>query len=269
MSRRQPERRPPQSIDPTVPNVARMHNYLLGGKDNFAADRAAAEEALRLNPAAALCARANRAFMARAVRFAAQAGVLQFLDLGTGLPAVDNVHEVAQNIEPDARTVYVDYDPIVAQHGRALLATDDRTVMREGDLRDPEAILADASNYLDFNKPVCLLLVASLHFVTAAEDPYQIVKRLMRVTRPGSFLVISHVIETKVTLAAMAAYQRASAPVTLRTVAQVRRFFTAADADLVDPGLVRVPLWHAGPDDPHAESDAAGVDFVGGVGRKT
>ncbi|MGV9386221.1 SAM-dependent methyltransferase [Nonomuraea sp. NPDC003707] len=268
LSKRQHDGQPPPGIDPNVPNVARMYDYYLGGKDNFEADRVAAEKARRLNPHAALCAQANRAFLGRAVRSIAKDGVRQFLDLGAGLPAIDNVHEVARRVHADARTVYVDYDTVVLQHGRALLATDDSTMMLDGDLRDPERILADASEHLDFDEPVCVLLVASLHFVTAAEDPYRIVKRLMRDTRPGSCLVISHVIETPVTLRAVEAYDGASAPVVLRTVNQVRRFFTAAGTDLLEPGLVRVPLWRPDPDDSQAQSDATKVDFVGGVGRK-
>ncbi|MEU6713796.1 SAM-dependent methyltransferase [Nonomuraea sp. NPDC046802] len=267
LSRRGPEQRP-RPFEPDVPNVARMYDYWLGGKDNLAADREAAEEALRRNPDAALCARANRAFLGRAVRYLAESGIRQFLDIGAGLPAMGNVHEVAQSVHGDARTVYVDYDPVVVQHGRAMLATDERTVMVEEDLREPDWILEQAAGHLNFDQPVGVLLVASLHFVTLMENPYRIVDRLMRSTAPGSFLVISHVIETPKTIAAAPAYQGASAPVVLRTETQVGRLFTAAGVELVAPGLVRVPLWGAEPDTPFLEDEAARVDFVGGVGRK-
>ncbi|MGW6494034.1 SAM-dependent methyltransferase [Nonomuraea angiospora] len=244
-----------------------MYDRFLGGKDNYEADRAAAAEALRLNPDAARCARENRAFLGRAVRFVAKAGVRQFLDVGTGFLSMGNVHEIAQSVHGDARMVYVDYDPVVVQHGRAMLATDERTEMLEEDLREPGRILEQAAGVLDFGRPVCVLLVACLHFVTATEDPYQIVKRLMRSTAPGSFLVISHVIETPKTNAAAAAYRGASAPV-LRTETQVGRMFTAAGVELVEPGLVRVPSWRPDLDHALAEEDAARVDFLGGVGRK-
>ncbi|MBE1590967.1 SAM-dependent methyltransferase [Nonomuraea angiospora] len=255
-------------INPNVPNVARMYDRFLGGKDNYEADRAAAAEALRLNPDAARCARGNRAFLGRAVRFVAGSGVRQFLDVGTGFPSMGNVHEVAQSVHGDARTVYVDYDPVVVQHGRALLATDGHTVMVEEDLRKPGRVLEQAADLLDFGRPVCVLLVACLHFVTAQEDPYRIVKRLMRFTAPGSYLVISHVIKTPKTVAAAAAYQGASAPVVLRTDTQVGRLFTAAGVELVEPGLVRVPVWRPEVDSQLAAEDAARVDFLGGVGRK-
>ncbi|MEV6036232.1 SAM-dependent methyltransferase [Nonomuraea sp. NPDC052116] len=194
----------------------------------------------------------------------------QFLDVGTGFPSMGNVHEVAQSVHGDARTVYVDYDydPVVVRHGRALLATDERTVMLEEGLRKPGQILEQAAGLLDFGQPVCVLLVACLHFVTAQEDPYRIVKRLMRSTGPGSYLVISHAIKTARTVAAADAYRDASAPVTLRTETQVGRMFTAAGVEMVEPGLVRVPSWRPDGSNPLAENDAERVDVLGGVGRK-
>ncbi|WP_263008726.1 SAM-dependent methyltransferase [Nonomuraea phyllanthi] len=245
-----------------------MYDYWLGGKDNYEADRLAAQEALRLNRDAALCARENRAFLGRAVRFVAESGVRQFLDVGAGLPAMGNVHEVAQSVQADALTLYVDYDPVVVLHGRALLATDDQTVMIDEDLRRPDRIAARAGGLLDFSRPVCVLLVASLHFVRTTEDPYGIPQRLMRDTAPGSFLVISHVVKTPVTVRAAAAYEGASAPVVLRTPEQVGRMFTVAGVELVDPGLVRVPSWRPEPGTAFVAATSARVDFVGGVGRK-
>ncbi|WP_327583371.1 SAM-dependent methyltransferase [Nonomuraea sp. NBC_00507] len=256
-------------IDPNRPNVARMYDYWLGGKDNFPADRQAAERASRANPNAQFCAWANRAFLGRAVRFLAKQGIRQFLDVGSGLPAVGNVHEVAQSIEPGARTVCVDYDPIVSQHGRALLATDERTTMVQMDLRNPEFILDKAAGLLNFDFPVAVLLVATLHFITDEEDPHGIVKTLMECTEPGSYLVVSHVLETPTTIAAAGAgYKDASAGVTLRSEAEISGFFAVTETELLDPGLVRVPLRRPEVAQPLAEEDAAKVDFLGGVGRK-
>jgi hypothetical protein len=256
-------------IDPNRPNVARMYDYWLGGKDNFQADRDATERAAKRNPNARLCALANRGFLGRAVRFLAGQGIRQFLDVGSGLPAVGNVHEVAQSVEPGARTVYVDYDPIVSQHGRALLATDERTTMVQMDLRNPEFILGKAAGLLDFDFPVGVLLVATLHFITDEEDPHGIVKTLMECMEPGSYLVVSHVLETPTTIAAAGAgYKDASAGVTLRGGAEIGRFFAVAETELVAPGLVRVPLWRPEIAQPLAEEDAERVDFLGGVGRK-
>ncbi|GAA2268572.1 SAM-dependent methyltransferase [Nonomuraea roseoviolacea subsp. roseoviolacea] len=243
-----------------------MYDYWLGGKDNFAADRDAADAASKLNPGARLCALENRRFLGRAVRYLAERGVRQFLDIGTGLPAMGNVHAVAQSVHPDARTVYVDYDPVVVQHGRAMLATDDRTWMLHLDLRYPDFILSRAAELLDFDEPVAVLLVASLHFITAAEDPYGIVAGLMEFTEPGSYLVISHVLETAATVRAAAAYRSASAAVQVRSSDDIARFFTVANARLVEPGLVRVPLWRPEVPVQLAREDALRVDFLGGVG---
>ncbi|MEV4179691.1 SAM-dependent methyltransferase [Nonomuraea sp. NPDC049709] len=259
-------RRPRDPINPNMPNVARMYDYFLGGNDNLAADRAAAEEALKLNPNARECARANRAFLGRAVRFLAERGVRQFLDIGSGLPAVGNVHQVAQAVMPDARTVYVDHDAVVLCHGRALLATDEHTIVVEADMRDPATILECAAERLDFSEPVAVLLVASLHFVLPEEDPYGIVRYLMGGTAPGSYLVVSHVLRTETTVRAVAAYARASAPVALRSEEEIAGFFEAVGAELVEPGLVRVPLWRPEMAVGLAALDAARVDFVGGVG---
>ncbi|MEV4837037.1 SAM-dependent methyltransferase [Nonomuraea sp. NPDC049486] len=250
------------------PNVARMYDFFLGGKDYGEADRVAAAKALELNPDVRLIARANRAFLGRAVRYLAERGVRQFLDIGTGLPSMGNVHEVAQSVHADARTVYVDNDRVVLSHGRALLATDDQTVMLDADLRDPGWILTRASDLLDFDRPVAVLLVAILHFVPDEDGPGEIVGDLMRFLVPGSHLVISHVLETERTVAATAAYQRASARVVLRGEERIGAWFTDAGTELVAPGLVRVPLWRPEMDDGLARDDASRVDVAGGVGRK-
>ncbi|TMR88036.1 SAM-dependent methyltransferase [Nonomuraea basaltis] len=257
-----------QEINPNVPNPARMYDYWLGGKDHFPADREAADRASLLNPHAKACALANRAFLRRVVRYLAERGVRQFLDIGTGLPSQGNVHEIAQAIQAihaDARTVYVDYDPIVAQHGRALLATDERTMMVQLDVRYPEFIL---HKVLDFDLPVGVLLVTTMHFIGDEEDPWSIVRTLLEHMEPGSYLGLTHVLEAPNTIAAAAVYDTASASVTLRSEEAIREFFTVADVELVDPGLVRVPLWRPEMDPRLAEEDAAKVDVLGGVGRK-
>ncbi|WP_281427116.1 SAM-dependent methyltransferase [Nonomuraea ceibae] len=258
----------PGSLDPNTPNVARMYDFYLGGRDNLAVDRAAAEAAERLNPDTRLCALANRAFLGRAVRYLAEQGVRQFLDIGTGLPAMGNVHEVAQSVVPGARTVYVDYDPLVAIHGRALLARDARTEMVQADMRDPAAVLESAAGLLDFREPVAVLLVASLHFIASQQDPYAIARYLMQETEAGSHLVVSHVVWTETTVRAVAPYEGASAPVTLRSEQDIAGFFTVAAAALVEPGLVRVPLWRPEVAVELAAEDAVRVDIVGGVGRR-
>ncbi|MGP3917940.1 SAM-dependent methyltransferase [Nonomuraea sp. 10N515B] len=183
-------------------------------------------------------------------------------------PSQGNVHEIAQAIHADARTVYVDYDPIVAQHGRALLATDERTMMVQLDVRYPEFILHKALELLDYGLPVGVLLVTTMHFIRDGEDPWSIVRTLMEHMEPGSYLGLTHVLEAPNTIAAAAVYDTASASVTPRSEEAIREFITVADVELVDPGLVRVPLWRPEMDPRLAEEDAELVDFLGGVGRK-
>ena len=184
-------------IDTSKPHTARMYDYFIGGKNHFAADRAVAEKALEAWPSARTGLRQNRAFLGRAVRFlAGEAGVRQFLDIGTGLPTTDNVHEVAQRIAPSSRVVYADNDPLVLAHARALLtsAPEGRTAYIHADLRDPEAILSDpvTRDVLDFSQPVALMLVAILHFIPDADKPAEIIRTLLDALPPGSYLVASH-----------------------------------------------------------------------------
>jgi hypothetical protein len=266
------EQRPaPVGFDSSVPNGARIYDYMLGGKDNFPADQKAAEAMLKVNPAALRTAKANRGFLGRAVRLLAEEeGIRQFLDFGTGLPTQQNVHQVAQQVAPDARVVYVDYDPVVVTHGQALLANTSTVTVVEADLRRPEEILAhpDVGRLIDFDKPLAILLVAILHFIADAEDPVGIVSQLREAMAPGSYLVVSHTLSespTEVMAAAQRAFQQAGAPLTPRTRAEVLRFFDGFD--LVEPGLVEVQEWRStGP-----EAVAAGGSpwvLVGGVGRK-
>ncbi|MEO3853523.1 SAM-dependent methyltransferase [Acrocarpospora sp. B8E8] len=256
----------PGDMDPKTPNVARMYDYYLGGKDNFATDRECADEVIRRVPQAREIAWANRRFLGRAVRFLAdELGIDQFVDVGAGLPTRENVHQVAQRVNPDARVVYVDNDPVVQAHAQALLATDDQTRAITGDVRDPRGILADERlrGLLDLERPVGLLLVAVLHFITPEENPYESVTELLAALPRGSALVISHVERDESLAGAVTAYRRASSPAVLRSVAEVARFF--GGLDVVEPGVVRVRDWR--PDDLVLRFDPD-VPILGAVGVK-
>ena len=249
------EWQPSTELDTQTPHPARMYDYYLGGKDNFEADRRAAEAAIAAYPALPLLARTNRAFLGRAVAFAAGQGIRQFLDIGTGIPAVGSTTEVARRVAPDARVVYVDNDPIVATHARALLAghPTGHTTVLQADLRDPDSIL-DAPGLkeaIDLAEPVALMLVAVLHFVRDEDGAEEIVRKLREVLAPGSVLILSHGSPDFVPLSMSAegtrVYSRASAPLVLRERARVESFF--GDFTLVEPGLVQLPLWRADQDD--------------------
>ncbi|GLW98090.1 SAM-dependent methyltransferase [Microtetraspora sp. NBRC 16547] len=265
-----PEERPaPTGVDTTIPNGARIYDYMLGGKDNYAVDREAAERMLAANPLAPLTARANRDFLGRAVRFLAEErGIRQFLDIGTGLPTRQNVHEVAHECAPGSRVVYVDYDPLVVAHGQALLGGAPEVAVIQGDLRDPEAILADAAKLIDFDEPVAVLLVAVLHFISDDEGPGAIVERLRDAMVPGGHLVVSHTAlesTTEVMATAQQGFRMAGAPLTPRTRAAIGGFFSGLE--LVEPGLANVREWRAA--EPSAGTAASTPwTIVGGVGRK-
>jgi SAM-dependent methyltransferase len=228
--------------------VARLYDYYLGGKDHFPADRVAAEKILKVAPELRAAARANRAFLARSVRFLAEAGITQFLDLGTGLPAQGNVHEVAAKVRQDARVVYVDRDPVVLVHARAMLAGQGDTTVVEGDVRDPHQILKnpDVTQAIDFGRPVGVLLLAVLHYVSESERPQEIVASLRDSLAPGSYLVMSHGTGDAARAAAVnkagEVYRRAGAPLTLRGRAGITALFEGFD--LVRPGVVWLPEWH-------------------------
>ena len=235
-------------FDPSVPNPARMWNYWLGGKDNFAADREAAERVLEAMPSLPLIARAARLFLIDAVhKLAAEHGVRQFLDIGTGLPTADNTHDVAQRAAPESKIVYVDYDPVVLTHAQALLTSspEGMTDYIQADLRDTDTILKGAARTLDLTRPVAVLLIAVLHFIPDADDPYAVVARLMDAVPSGSYLVIAHAaadIAPEASAEMARRYnQMASATVTPRTRDQVARFFTGLD--LLPPGLVPINQW--------------------------
>ena len=260
------------TLDTSVAHIARVYNYWLGGKDNFAVDRAAGELAIKAFPGIVLSARANRTFMARALRFlAGEAGCRQFLDIGTGIPVANNTHEVVQSEAPQSRVVYVDNDPVVLVHARALLASDPAgaTDYIEADLRDPEQILASAAWLLDFSRPVAVMLMAILQDIDDEEDPYQIVATLMGAMPPGSYLTLSHPAKDlhAASMAKMAdglnRSQLMAGNATLRDRTAVARFFDGLE--LVEPGMVQASKWR-----PVNEAEAASPAALwAGVARKT
>ena len=261
-------------IDTTQPHPARRYDYWLGGKDNFQADREAGDAIARVFPHIRTAARENRAFMRRAVSYlAGEAGVRQFLDIGTGLPTANNVHDVAQSIIPQSRIVYVDNDPLVLTHARALLTSSDEgaTAYIDADVRDPEKILADPAvrDTLDWSQPIALQLVAILHFVEDHEDPYGIVSRLVAALPAGSFLVLSHATFDPLdreTIAAMDAVNAGNTPKFCpRTLAEVSRFFDGLD--LLEPGIVSVSDWRPGPGPRPTPAEATGYGAVARIGR--
>ena len=239
-------------IDTAVAHAGRMYDYMLGGVTNFAVDREACIEANRDFPGgiegAKAGLRANRDFLGRAVRHMAEAGIRQFLDLGTGIPSDDNTHAVALSVAPDSRIVYVDNDPIVLAHAHELLRNtpESTTAYLFNDMRDPEPILAQAAATLDFDRPVGLVLVAILHFVTEEEDPYALVGKLVHAVPSGSYLAISHLASDIMADEMAALYDRISEQTketfVLRSRDEVARFFDGLD--LVDPGVTLVSGWH-------------------------
>jgi len=261
----------PIGVDPRIPSIARMSDYYLGGKDNFASDRAAADKLLATAPEIVTIARASRAFLGRAVRYlAAEAGIRQFLDIGTGLPTQDNVHQVAQRAAPDARVAYVDNDQVVLIHARALLATDPRTIAVDGDLLDPGTIIGNPAvrAHLDFGEPIGLLVVALLHYISDDDKPYDVMARLRDALPSGSHLALTHVVTDHRPEAIDEAEEvyRSFLHRTghaRRTTADVARFFDGWEP--VDPGLTYATQWR--PDGPVRE-DPATVWIVGGVARK-
>jgi S-adenosyl methyltransferase len=258
-----------QEIDATVPHPARVYNYFLGGTDNFEADQVAAEAAIKTFPKTAESARAARAYLRRVVHYlVAQAGIRQFLDIGSGLPSGENVHQVAQSVAPDTRVVYVDNDPIVQAHAKALLAGSEpgTVTFLGGDLRSPGPILAQAARTLDFSQPVAVLLHGILHNISDADEPREIVARLIEAVADGSYLSICHltadIYPELIEFARALNERQLDAPLVLRDHAQVTSFFDGLD--LVDPGVVQLSKWRPESD---AESAAAAA-LWGGVARK-
>ncbi len=255
--------------EPEGPSVSRVYDYLLGGSHHFAADRVAAMEFLARWPDATETMRVNRAFLGRAVRYLAErAGIRQFLDLGSGIPTAGNVHEIAQRAAPDARIAYVDIDPVAVLHSRAILAGNDNAIAIQADLRKPGEILRhpDLQAHLDLSRPTALLLVAVLHFFPDADEPARLVAELRDALASGSYVVISHGTtdgQPRHVAEAMSHYAQTTAPFVPRGHAEILRYFD--DLDLIEPGLVRAPLWR--PDDPRDAENAAQVAVYGGVGQ--
>ena len=255
-------------IDTGLAHPARIYDYWLGGKDNFAADREAGDRAVEANPDILRGVRANRRFLGHAVRYLArEARIRQFLDIGTGLPAVDNTHEVAQAVAPDARVVYVDNDPIVLAHGRALLtsAPEGHTAFIDGDARNTAAVLEGASRHLDFSQPVAILALMVLQHIPDSDDPQRIVARLVDAMPPGSYLVVSDtasdirpevVAESQRRLNARMAGRQ-----TRRTREEIQQYFTGLE--MVQPGLVTLNRWRPAPDDPDPGEDIAAYCGIG------
>ena len=263
--------RPGLNPDTTVSHSARIWNYWLGGKDNYAVDREAGDKVAAMLPSIVAQARADRAFLGRAIRYLAGAEcVRQFLDIGTGLPTADNTHQVAQRVAPESRIVYADNDPLVLAHARALLtsAPEGACDYIDGDLRDPDDILAQAARTIDFAKPVGLMLLGILHHLPDADQPHLIVRHLVAALAPGSFLAINHSTSAVLGAAmeeAVAHWNRVGTPsMTLRTPAQITRFFDGLD--LLPPGVVSCSRWR--PDLTLAGSQPAEVDEFCGVARK-
>ena len=258
------------------PHPARVYDYLLGGKDNFAADRAAAQAGIEANPNSRFPPRENRAFLRRVVRYLARdAGISQFLDIGTGIPTSPNVHEIAQDADPRARVVYVDNDPVVLAHARALLTSGPvgKTAYIDADVRNIDRILGSAElrQTLDMNRPVGLLLIAVMHFIPDEDDPWDLAARLLAELPAGSYLALSHLtgdFDPAAWEGVAAVYRRSGVTMQVRPLAAVERFFTGLD--LLDPGVVSLPRWRPDPSDlgqPGQPTDAA-VSVYGGLGRK-
>jgi hypothetical protein len=252
----------PESVDLDRPNAARVYDYLLGGAANFEVDRVFAEQLLEMMPQARSAARLNRAFLRRAVRFCAEAGITQFLDIGSGVPTAGNVHEIA----PDATVLYVDNEPVAVTHSELLLRDNPNASVMLGDLTDPEPVLANPA--IDFTRPVALLMLAVLHFIPDEGGPREAVARYVSALAPGSYLVLSHGIERTSMPGSQNVdrlYETSANPGVRRTAADVATFFDGLE--LVEPGLVWTPQWRPEtPDDVISDPESALV--MAGVARK-
>jgi hypothetical protein len=262
------DERPP--YDTTVAHPARVYNYWLGGKDHFAADREAGEQTKAAYPDIVTGVRAQRSFLASAVRYlVSQAGVRQFLDIGTGLPVANNTHEVAQSLAPDSRVVYVDNDPMVLAHARALLTStpEGACAYLDADVRDTGSVLAAASGLLDFSQPVAVMLIGILHLIPESDDPAGITAQLIKAVPAGSWLAIAHpasdIAADQVATMTSRYNQRVSTAATLRTHAEISAFFTGTE--LLPPGVVQYHQWHPGQLAVNAEGEVAAYC---GLGRK-
>ncbi|MFD6416859.1 SAM-dependent methyltransferase [Streptomyces sp. NPDC060194] len=262
----------PQGIDISVPSVSRIYDFYLGGSHNFEVDREAARRAMEFVPGLPKVMQANRAFMHRAVRYALAEGVTQFLDIGSGIPTFGNVHEVAHQGDPDSRVVYVDHDAVAVAHSKAVLQGRDDATVLAADLRRPQEILdsPEVGELLDLKQPVALMLVSVLHFVEDSDDPYGAVAALRDGLAPGSLLILSHASSETVPVppsevdGAVKVYNDIRNPLVMRPASEVERFFTGFE--LVEPGLVKMPLWR--PESPVELEDPFAFSGYAGVGRK-
>ncbi|MFC4466522.1 SAM-dependent methyltransferase [Streptomyces xiangluensis] len=261
----------PRGIDISVPSVSRIYDYYLGGSHNFDVDRQAARKAMEFMPGLPKIMQANRAFLRRAVRFAADEGITQFLDIGSGIPTFGNVHEIAQSASPGARVLYVDNDPVAVAHSEAVLEGNEDADVVAADLRKPQEILASSQfqRLIDQNRPVALLLVAILHFVEDEDDPYEAVAQLRDALAPGSLLVVSHASYDGIPLpperaeGAVDVYKNIRNPLIMRSRDEIARFFKGYD--MVEPGLVPMPEWR--PDTALEDEDPYSYSGFAGVGR--
>ncbi|MCE7079288.1 SAM-dependent methyltransferase [Streptomyces sp. ST2-7A] len=257
----------PDSIDTSKPHPARMYDYYLGGQDNYEVDRAAAERMMALTPDVRISARANRAFLQRVVRSLAEAGVDQFIDVGTGIPTSPNTHEIARAINPGARVAYVDNDPIVSVYAGAKLTNAADTGFFLGDLRDPESVIehAELRDLIDFDRPVALMLVSVMHFVDDDADPAGIIAALTGPLAPGSRLVISHATadfhSADISEEGAAIYRQATARLSLRSREQILPLFGEFEPE--EPGLVQTPFWRPTGEVPAEQRSVASYAGVG------
>jgi S-adenosyl methyltransferase len=246
------QEQPTSKIDTSVPHSARIWNYWLGGKDNFAVDRVVGDQIKEINPAIVDIARADRAFLGRAVRYVVgEMGIRQLLDIGTGLPTADNTHEVAQRIAPESRIVYVDNDPLVLVHARALLTSNSQGACDyiEADVHDPDTILREATRTLDFDRPIALMLLAVVQFIMDDQYAAAVVKKLVDAVPSGSYLVISHAtneVNTEVMDAHLAHWNAHGTPkFCYRRTAELTRYYEGLE--LLEPGVVQLPFWRPDP----------------------
>lgn len=259
----------PEGIDVTRPSAARVYDYILGGAHNFAVDRALGEELIRLSPDVAETMRSNRVFLRRAVRLLVESGVRQFLDIGSGVPTVGNVHEVAQQLAPEATVVYVDVDPVAVAHSEAILEGNGRAGVICADIREPDRILAEARELglVDFDRPVALLLAGVVHFVADSDRPADLVAALCGPLSAGSHLVVSHTTfdgQPPEVVEAQRLASRTATPLYPRPYKEVLSYFSATT--LVEPGLVFIPLWRPDPGEPVEQPERTSA--YAGVGIK-
>ncbi|MFE0351716.1 SAM-dependent methyltransferase [Streptomyces griseoluteus] len=261
----------PRSIDISVPSVSRMYDYYLGGSHNFEVDREAARKAMEFLPGLPKIMQANRAFLRRAVRFAAEQGIDQYLDVGSGIPTFGNVHEIAQAARPGARVVYVDHDPVAVAHSQAVLAGNEDAGVVAADLRKPREILTspEVARLIDLDRPVALLLVAVLHFLEDADEPHRAVAELRAALAPGSLLILTHASYEGIPLpeeragGAVDVYRDIRNPLVMRPRDEIARFFDGFE--LLDPGLVHLPDWR--PESAREDEDDFAFSGFAGVGR--